>query len=215
MEMQGTCIEGRDASVPLIGFIFLVIIIYGGMFVVKALIAIICIVPETVRKLYIDRTELGKNRRELRRELIQYIKSQGNLYYLYTSFYNEKSDHCILWFVGQSAPKKFLYKNYGFDDVSANAAEDIFSRLAKELGYVYNASRKSKYLGGVTRDSSYMAYPDIGGEGYHFVVRGSDGLSDKTVLKDIGVYSPEAWNKKINNNIGKKQNQEKTNYKKT
>lgn len=141
-----------------------------------------------------NNTEIGSNRRSLEEELKKFITDKGTLWYLYTDFQNDISTHCTVWIENDwDTPYDFIYKEHGYDDVKAISAQEIFEILADDLKCLYKPYIQ-KNLTGADYDG-YLVYPDYEG-GYH-VTPGASHSSYNYVLKNIAIYSPVAWERRL------------------
>lgn len=180
------------------------------------------IIPETnlgrkkLKKLSFrtNNTEIGRNRRSLEEELKKFITDKGTLWYLYTDFQNEISTHCTVWIENDwNTPYDFIYKEHGYDDVKATSAQEIFEILADDLKCLYKPYIQ-KNMTGADYDG-YLVYPDYEG-GYH-VTSGASHSSYDYILKNIAIYSPAAWERRLKERAEKfsKSNTTNTHYKQT
>lgn len=135
-------------------------------------------------------TEIGYNRRELEEELKKFITDKGNLWYLYTDFHNGISTHCTIWIENDwNNHYDFIYRDYGYDNVNATSAKEIFEILADDIICLYKPEIQKKLLG--TDSAEYLVYPSFDGD-YH-IVPGSSRSSYDYILKNIAIYSNTSW----------------------
>ena len=100
-------------------------------------------------------TEIGYNRRELEEELKKFITDKGNLWYLYTDFHNGISTHCTIWIENDwNNHYDFIYRDYGYDNVNATSAKEIFEILADDINCLYKPEIQKKLLG--TDSAEYL-----------------------------------------------------------
>lgn len=180
--------------------IVLVILYFVGKFIIRTLLGIFMKIDDKKRafdgKRYenkkrraIDKTERGKNRAELRAVMKKFIVDRGGLGYVYANYISRESAESFSFQTKTGENLTFAYKNYGFGNVSADAAEDIFKRLAEELGGIYNASKEEVYGG--AGSSGYVGYGDVSGAIH--VVPGASDTSSRTKVRTIGIYTKEGW----------------------
>lgn len=162
------------------------------------------------RRNAIDKTEAGMNRTNLRHAIYDYVTQRGGLGYIYTDYLYRNTSDCFHYYAPDGKQYDFIYRKHGYDNVSADAAQDLFERLAEELGGVYYPSTDSTPYGG-GGDSGYMMYGDVSGD-VHFVPGSSGGGSSKTTLRNIGVYTHEGWKKR--QELWREEDEEKNKYKK-
>mgnify|MGYP002543043038 CR=1 FL=1 len=128
--------------------------------------------------------------RELEEELKKFITDKGNLWYLYTDFHNGISTHCTIWIENDwNNHYDFIYRDYGYDNVNATSAKEIFEILADDINCLYKPEIQKKLLG--TDSAEYLVYPSFDGD-YH-IVPGSSRSSYDYILKNIAIYSNTSW----------------------
>lgn len=163
----------------------------GG--IIGGALDVVCKMETSIYRMRFDQTEKGKNRKELRKVIRNFITDYGGLGYIYADYRGKEKSPQFNFSTKTGETVGFYYRDYGFDEVDASAAVDIFERIAEELGGVFNASYDNNssdcgYSGG----SGYIMYPDGKGDA-HIVVGGSDFPCSTRKLRSIGVYTQEAW----------------------
>lgn len=83
----------------------------------------------------------------------------------------------------------FIYRDYGYDNVNATSAKEIFEILADDINCLYKPEIQKKLLG--TDSAEYLVYPSFDGD-YH-IVPGSSRSSYDYILKNIAIYSNTSW----------------------
>ena len=83
----------------------------------------------------------------------------------------------------------FIYRDYGYDNVNATSAKEIFEVLADDINCLYKPEIQKKLLG--TDSAEYLVYPSFDGD-YH-IVPGSSRSSYDYILKNIAIYSTTSW----------------------
>ncbi len=114
---------------------------------------------KSYRRFKIDITENGKNRGELRKEIMNFIMCHGGIERVQINFIKANSENNFNGYATdfvvydkQNNAFRYNFREHGYDNVHANAGYDIFERIKDEIGCYWHVY----YSQGYPTDSSVL-----------------------------------------------------------
>lgn len=163
--------------------------------IILGLVALLCY--KIIRKIKDNsewkniQAEKEKNRELFIRDVCEFIKKNGDIYYLRVYFNNSgKSEYFSLWNM-KNKEIKYIYRAHGYADLNENAAQNVFSRIAQATACHYHSIEGTRHYGGGNTGGFKVSE---GLDGNYYVSSIYDGDSSSSYLKYIELFSNEAWN---------------------
>ena len=165
--------------------------------IILGLVALLCY--KIVRKIKYNiemqniQAEKERNRELFIRDVCEFIKKNGNIYYLRVCFNNSgKSEYFLLWNMNNKEIK-YTYRAHGYADLNENAAQNVFSRIAQATACHYHPIKGTRYYG---RSNTGGFIVSEGLNGNYYVSSIYDGNSSSSYLEYIELFSNKAWNER-------------------